>query len=64
MSLKKMNNQFSSIFFLERQKQKKMETKLYREKDQPEVENPDETGTGKADDVFNRPANALQVNRY
>ena len=59
-----MNNQFFPIFFLERQKQKKMETKLYREKDQPEVENPDETGTGKADGVFNRPANALQVNRY
>ena len=54
---------FDLIIFTERQKQKKMDTKLYRDRKKSEC--PDEAGassvTAKQDDVFNRPANANQV---
>ncbi len=50
-------------FFTERQKQKKMETQLYRDRKKSEC--PDEVGaqsvTAKQEDIFNRPANANQV---
>ena len=53
----------SSFVLVERQKQKKLETKLYREKEYDGADQ-DEAGsaTNQTDDVFNRPANALQVN--
>ena len=48
--------------FAERAKQKKMDTKLYREKVRKESESEDKLAAAKMDDVFNRPKNALQVN--
>ena len=47
--------------FSERQKQKKLETKLYREKEANDDDQDEVPASNKMDDVFNRPTNALQV---